>query len=298
MKKIVLLLLLSFLSSITLKSQAQCTEKIETENYSYIGCLNFEGVFEGQGEKIVTYKDQVQIFTGLFKSGEFTKGKQTINFNEGDVSRKTYEDFQRKIVSEEKYSWANGNEKITLYIARKKTKEIYTYAEEDQKGLVIEKLFKEDNSIVEIKNIDNNRVIEDVIGTKEYIDVPLIEKNNQFRINLEFPTINGDSLSVPIQFDSGATGFFIGNRLYQTLKNQCEIKDLNVKSKSGGVGSEFETKYIQIKEIKIGSYLIKNVVAIVPLRNDINDLLLGVGFLKKFKEVQWSLNANTMRFYK
>lgn len=40
-----------------------------------------------------------------------------------------------------------------------------------------------------------------------------------------------------------------------------------MKSKSGGVGSEFETKYIQIKEVEIGSYLIKNAVAIVPLRN-------------------------------
>jgi predicted aspartyl protease len=71
-----------------------------------------------------------------------------------------------------------------------------------------------------------------------------------------------------------------------------------VKSKSGGVGSEFETKYIQIKEVKIGSYLIKNLVAIVPLRSDINDLLIGIRFLKKFKEVEWPLNANSMRFYK
>ena len=30
----------------------------------------------------------------------------------------------------------------------------------------------------------------------------------------------------------------------------------------------------------------------------INDLLIGIGFLKKFKEVQWSLNSNLLRFYK
>ena len=320
MKKIIFLLVIPFFSLITIKIQSQCIEKIETKNYSYIGCLNFEGAFEGQGEKIVAFDDQVQIYNGLFEGGEFTKGKQTINFSEGDVSVKNYEDFQNKIITEEKYNWANGNKKsilfkrglknkeiyisangnkkITLYLNGNKINELYTFAEEDQKGLIIEKIFKDDNNIIEVKNTENNRVITDIIGVKEYIDVPLTERDNQFRINLEFPTINGDSLSVPIQFDSGATGFFIGNRLYQTLKKQCEIKDLNVKSTSGGVGSEFETKYIQIKEVKIGSYLIKNVVAIVPLRSDINDLLLGIGFLKKFKEVEWSLNTNTMRFYK
>jgi hypothetical protein len=103
---------------------------------------------------------------------------------------------------------------------------------------------------------------------------------------------------VPIQFDSGATGFLIGNKLYQDLKSNCEIIDLNVKGKGGGVGSEFETKYFRIKEIKIGDYLIKNVVAYVPLNKDINDILLGIGVLKKFKEVLWSLNSKKMRFYK
>ena len=53
-----------------------------------------------------------------------------------------------------------------------------------------------------------------------------------------------------------------------------------------------------IKKIKLSDYQINNVVAIVPLREDINDMLIGVGFLKKFKEVLWSLNSNLMRFYK
>ena len=70
-----------------------------------------------------------------------------------------------------------------------------------------------------------------------------------------------------------------------------------------GVGSEIKTKYIRIGSIKIGEYKVKNVIAIVPIDkdqngNDINDLLIGVGFLKKFKDVEWSLNYNKMRFYK
>ena len=54
----------------------------------------------------------------------------------------------------------------------------------------------------------------------------------------------------------------------------------------------------QFKKIKLSDYQINNVVAILPLREDINDMLIGVGFLKKFKEVLWSLNSNLMRFYK
>jgi predicted aspartyl protease len=117
-------------------------------------------------------------------------------------------------------------------------------------------------------------------------------------MNIVFPTKNGEDLEVPIQFDSGATSFFIGHNLYKELKKSADIIDLNVKGISGGVGSEFDTKYIMIKTIKLSDYQINNVVAIVPLREDINDMLIGVGFLKKFKEVVWSLNSNLMRFYK
>ena len=70
-----------------------------------------------------------------------------------------------------------------------------------------------------------------------------------------------------------------------------------------GVGSEIRTKYVRIESVKIGEFVVKNVIAIVPIDkdqngNNINDLLIGVGFLKKFKDVEWSLNYNKMRFYK
>ena len=73
---------------------------------------------------------------------------------------------------------------------------------------------------------------------------------------------------------------------------------MNVEGISGGVGSEFKTKYIKINKLLLGDFIVKNVIAVVPLREDINDLLIGVGFLKKFNEVLWSLNSNLMRFYK
>ena len=167
--------------------------------------------------------------------------------------------------------------------------------------MVIETIYLE-NKTIEIKNIDNNRVPEDIIGVNAYIDINLEETNNQFRIPIKFPTKDGKSLAVSIQFDTGAQDLLIGNKLYQELLKKCEVVDLNVKIKCLGVGGEFECKYIQIKEIKIGDYLIKNVVAIVPDKDQsgeyINNMLIGIGFLKKFKEVKWSLNNSKMRFFK
>ena len=159
----------------------------------------------------------------------------------------------------------------------KKVKEVSTYGPGESEGLIIEKIF---NSIgtKTIRNIDNNRIPDDIIGEAEYSDVKLIERDNQYRINVGFPKINGDVMNVPIQFDSGATSFFIGNRLYKDLLANCEIEDMNVEGMSGGVGSEFKTKYIKIKSIQIGDYVVKNVIAVVPLREDINDLLIELDF--------------------
>ena len=201
------------------------------------------------------------------------------------------------MIKNEIYEWENGDKVQTIYESGLKVKEISTYGPGESQGLIIEKYF-DGNETFTVRNTDNNRYPEDIVGNIEYSDVRLIERDNQYRINIGFPTNDGDVMNVPIQFDSGATSFFIGNRLYKDLLEKCEIEDMNVQGISGGVGSEFKTKYIKIKELIIGDYTVKNVIAVVPLREDINDLLVGVGFLKKFKEVLWSLNSNLMRFYK
>ena len=195
-----------------------------------------------------------------------------------------------------------GDKKETIFELGEKVKEINTNGPGDKQGLVIEKLFL-GRKIIEIKNIDNNRVVEDILGDTEFIDINLIQNNNQFRIPVEFPTREGGFIKVSILFDTGATGFMIGHKLYQDLLKKCEVVDLNVKTIVSGVGSRVSSKYIRIKEIKIGDYLIKNIVAIVPLDKDkdgnyINDMLIGIGLLKKFKEVTWSLNKSKMRFFK
>lgn len=278
---------------------SQCNEEtIKYDNGTYIGCVNYEGEKNGKGILTLNLDTQTQIQDGIFENDNFIKGKLIVRFFSGDTNTANYLNYQTDLIENELYEWDNGDKMMTYYSSDgKKVKEVSTYGPGESEGLIIEKIF---NSIgtKTIRNIDNNRIPDDIIGEPEFSDVKLIERDNQYRINVGFPKINGDVMNVPIQFDSGATSFFIGNRLYKDLLANCEIEDMNVESMSGGVGSEFKTKYIKIKSIQIGDYVVKNVIAVVPLREDINDLLIGIGFLKKFKEVLWSLNSNLMRFYK
>ena len=277
---------------------SQCNQTLEDDNSIYVGCLNFEGIPHGKGKLLITFDDQTQTQDGKFEDGEFLSGELIVDFRDGEKKIINYVNFPQKLISDELYIWKNLDQKLTIYQDGYKFKEVKTYGPGDRSGLVETTFFEEGKNPVTIRNTDNLRNPEDIIGDNEFTDVLLIEKNNQYRMNIVFPTKNGEDLEVPIQFDSGATSFFIGHNLYKELKKSADIIDLNVKGISGGVGSEFDTKYILIKKIKLSDYQINNVVAIVPLREDINDMLIGVGFLKKFKEVLWSLNSNLMRFYK
>ena len=277
---------------------SQCNQTLEDDNSIYVGCLNFEGIPHGKGKLLITFDDQTQTQEGIFENGEFLSGQFIVDFLDGEKKIINYVNFPQELISDELYIWKNLDQKLTIYKDGYKSKEVKTYGPGDRSGLVETTFFEEGKNPVTIRNTDNLRNPEDIIGDNEFTDVLLIEKNNQYRMNVVFPTKNGEDLEVPIQFDSGATSFFIGHNLYKELKKSADIIDLNVKGISGGVGSEFDTKYIMIKTIKLSDYQINNVVAIVPLREDINDMLIGVGFLKKFKEVVWSLNSNLMRFYK
>lgn len=276
----------------------QCNQEIITyDDGKYKGCVNYEGEKHGKGALTLNLDTQTQIQEGVFENDNFIKGTLTVNFFSGSTNTITYSNYPSDTIESELYLWDNGDKLKTIYSKGKKIKEINTYGLGKSEGLIIEKFYSGDE-ITTVRNTDNNRVPDDIIGDNEFSDIKLIERDNQYRINIGFPTKDGNIMNVPIQFDSGATSFFIGNRLYKDLSSKCEVEDMNVQGMSGGVGSEFETKYIKIKSIKIGDYTVKNVIAVVPLREDINDLLIGIGFLKKFNEVLWSLNSNLLRFYK
>ena len=285
---------------------SQCEIKIiENEDSYYKGCVNFEGKPDGDGNLKVQLKNQSQSFDGIFKNGVFISGEVSVIFDSGDMSLTTYSDYSNEIISKEVVTFSDKSQLITFYESGKKVKDLRTFGPGDNKGLVIERFYLDGVKISENSNIDNNRVPEDIVGDEKYIDINLIQDKNVYRIEVDFLAIDGTSFTVPITLDTGATGFFIGQNLYQELLKKCDITDLNVIAKMGGVGSSFKAKHIKIKEIKIGDYLIKNVIAIVPLEgekdnngDDINNILFGIDIMKKFKEVTWSLTNNKLRFVK
>lgn len=298
MKKTLLALIL-----FTYSSYSQCkVETIKQKDFYYEGCLNFEGKPHGEGLLKIQRDGDSQNFSGNFINGNFINGTLIINYRNGDERVVIYQDYKNDFIVNETYKWKNGSSKSSFYESGKKIKEIETRGSGDEKGLIIERRFLKDK-IIETKNIDNVRIPDDIIGEKEFVDIELIFDDNQFKIPIQFQTKEGGNFTVPIHFDTGATNFLIGHKLYQELLEKCEISDLNVTMSSVGVGSIFKVKYILIKEIVIGDYKIKNVVAGVPISKDkngnyINDILIGIGFLKKFNDVTWSMNNNILRFYK
>jgi len=82
-------------------------------------------------------------------------------------------------------------------------------------------------------------------------------------------------------------------------ENGLEYKDMNVIVQSDGVlGVAVDSKVIKLREITIGQYKVKNVLARVLNIPTANKSLLGIGFMKKFKNVYWSLNDDKVIFYK
>jgi clan AA aspartic protease (TIGR02281 family) len=101
-------------------------------------------------------------------------------------------------------------------------------------------------------------------------------------------------------FDTGAEVFSIGFNLFNKLKEEGLLyDDLGVIMETVGVkGESMQNKVIRIKEINIGQYKLKNVIAFVKTLETANSSLLGIGFLNKFSEVQWSLISNQLILYK
>ena len=90
--------------------------------------------------------------------------------------------------------------------------------------------------------------------------------------------------------------FTIGNIMFNRLvENGIKYKDLNKTTLSFGIGGQASGSLVIIEEIKIGDYIIKNVVAKVF---NSESSLLGTGFLNKFSNVEWNMKKKELILYK
>jgi len=316
MKKLLIVFLL-----ISYNSLSQCNQE-ETLSLdggdTYIGCLNDRGQPEGFGT--LTFSEGEK-YEGNWKEanyhGEgtyyFSNGaKASGNYKNGTFIYGTYHFENEESVIEYEGNFGvnynyKGDGKLTItteeYSQVKKGKFINDDLLNGQTitkfntGLTITEEIEMAEVISEVRNDRNYYNMDDIEGNFEYTEIILDKRGNPndgiaYDITLKINGIEGDWV-----FDTGAETFTIGKRMFERLKeNGMTYKDLNMKVKSIGVGGISNGELIIIDEIIVGDYKIKNVITKVSLDSDFS--LLGMWFLIKFKEVEWSMKNNTLRLYK
>ena len=317
MKKVkfllVCLLLLPFLNNAQdcdVKSYCNNVETINKKGqYKYLGCLDSQGLMHNYGK--ITHDD------GWIYCGEWNHGKPK---GEGLLrSEIKYKEGTRVITSEGSFSDdfnLSGNAIKTIEVTYKKANDkAYRLVKEVQKGY-----FKSDNLFegLVVKEYENGKIVTekwqyaeivsttdnqtnyydpmDIVGEDKKTTVLLDSRNNKkkYYIQMKFEGVSAEDCV----FDTGAHNFVIGKRLYEKLKsNGVKTEDLLMNTKLKGIGKEAaDGKFVKFNEISIGSYTLKNVVAIVNLTN--NYTLIGMDFLVKFSNVQWDMKNKTLDLYR
>jgi hypothetical protein len=309
--------------------QAQCDQPIaqtiaftngnEVET-SYCGSINDRGQRDGKGKlKYINY--DISYEEGVWKNNRLN-GKGKCVYSNGDV----YEGLYKNGTLVDGMFSANNNGNLWTYngkfngiyfqgegIERKESgnqiriKEGEFFSDKLYDG--IEVIFYK-NSGIEItskyvkgiptvvnRNDINSFKAADIVGNVEFTEVNLIQRGTVFEsrlaydVELEINGVKGEWL-----LDSGAMGFTIGNIMFERLKaNGINYKDLNKTVKSFGIGGEAYGDLVVLEEVKIGDYIVKNVVATVL---DTPSSLLGTGFLLKFTNVIWNMKNKTLTLYK
>lgn len=318
-----------FFSFSSLLSRAQCDQPIlktisftnETEvETSYCGTVNDRGQRDGQGrlEYInynISYKEGIwkndqlngegktvstngQEYEGVYENGQLIKGVFTSNINgylwtyNGEFNGNNFQGvgIERR---------ENNNQVITkegdffsdnLYEGTK------TVLSKNSGVEIISKYIKGISTVVNRNDINSFKA-KDVIGIVEFTEVSLLQRGTVFDarlaydVELEINGVKGEWL-----LDSGAMGFTIGNIMFERLiSSGVSYKDLNKTVKSFGIGGEAYGDLVVLEEVKIGDYVVKNVVATVL---DTPTSLLGTGFLLKFSNVVWNMKEKTLLLYK
>ena len=292
--------------------------KVEAE---YCGDINDRGERDGKGK--LTYIDYVVLYEeGTWKNNVLNGNGKTV-MRDGDVYEGNYE--LGKLV-EGKYFRENENGSITYegkfdgnyFNGKGKLINENKFQVSISEGIFFKDdllngttIIKENLSGVQIKYkvevgvetlVERNDVNiykkDDIVGDAEFIKVPLIQRgsgnegNLAYDVELEINGVKGEWL-----LDTGAMFFTIGKIMFDRLvKNGIKYTDLNKTEKFfGATGSQGSLEIIVIDELKIGDYIIKNVVAKVI---ESNSSLLGTDFLNKFSNVEWNMKKKELILHK
>ena len=165
-------------------------------------------------------------------------------------------------------------------------------------GVIIKSDYIDGVSMIVERNDINTYNVNDIIGDSKSTEINLIQRGSAvdsrlaYDIELEIDGIKGEFL-----LDTGAMGFTIGMNMFDKLKEgNINYQELNREVTSFGVGGNAISDLIVIQEIKIGDYIVKNVVASVSKSH--NYSLIGTGFLLKFSNVIWKMKENKLVLFK
>lgn len=268
----------------------------------------FEGMYKnnmknGEGIQTYTVGNIKVVKNGIFKndmffSGEYVQSssvdRTTVNaiFEYGDRTSSIQTSPEFTIKTKGSY-FSNGTLKSGTKTVLKKN------------GQVVISEYKNGDEVVNsirsnIKNYYNENDIKGDLASI-IIDLEFEENDNTKYVNLNFLTNKKTQTeNERFIFDTGAEMLSLGYNLFNKLKeNGLDYVDLGIVVSTEGVrGEPSENMVIKIKEISIGQFRVKNVIAFVETLETANSSLLGIDFLKKFSEVKWSLISEQLTLYR
>lgn len=276
------------------KKQGQGELTYANRGAKYVGSFNND-MYSGQGIQTLYFDEQTQVRDGFFNDNTFQHGTETITFNRsGIIDTYEYKDFDI-IKAVRKENQALVSEQIGEFFSNGRLKNGSKINYDGNLQTYLE--YKNGEEVSRSTNIDNRYNEQEIIGSDDSIELDLEVEGNTKYINVNFESENEPYRFV---FDTGAESFVIGYLLFEELKSKgLAFEDMGIKKTTRGVsGIPFESKVIKIRAISIGSYTLKNVYTSVPLIETANSNLLGISFMKKFRDVKWSLNRNKLIFEK
>ncbi|MDA9631856.1 aspartyl protease family protein [Bacteroidota bacterium] len=165
-------------------------------------------------------------------------------------------------------------------------------------GVIIKSNYIDGIPTITERNDINTYKRNDIIGDSKFTEINLIQRGSAIDARLAYDLeLQIDGIKGEFLFDTGAMGFTIGMIMFDRLKEgNINYQELNREVTSFGVGGSAVSDLIVIREIQIGDYVVKNVVATVSKSH--NYSIIGTGFLLKFSEVIWKMKENKLLLYK
>ena len=290
---------------------------------SYCGEINTRGEMNGQGKLTYNNPDfQIHYEEGNWKNGNLEGYATQVNRN-GDEFQGTF--INGKLTSgtytrslknssvkyEGLFNGVNYQGKGFLKIENNEnviTQDGTFISDRFANGIEI-KTSKIDGVIIKSNYIDGIPTIterndintyrrNDIIGDSKFTEINLIQRGSAIDARLAYDLeLQIDGIKGEFLFDTGAMGFTIGMIMFDRLKEgNINYQELNREVTSFGIGGRAVSDLIVIREIQIGDYVVKNVVASVSKSH--NYSIVGTGFLLKFSEVIWKMKENKLLLYK